>query len=365
MKTLSKITIKNKTYPLPQYLPDGTLAVVRNLDSQDIKATKTQAMVVNAYHLKDEPGIKTLQKAEGIKKFMNFPGLITTDSGGFQLFSLIQKNPKLGKIIDQGIVLYSGTKKRTKSIFTPEDSIKMQFAIGADIMMCLDDFTPPEAQYQRIESSVQRSLHWAKRCKQEFNKQIKIHKFSDDNRPLLFAPIQGHRHKKLRKLCADELLKINFDGYALGGWPFDDQGHFDYDMCEYNASLTPDNKPRFALGVGTPQNIVDLYQMGYHFFDCVLPTRDARHQRLYVFNKKPTRNNLLDSDDWYQHLYIKKSKNKNQFQPLSKYCQCQFCQNYSKAYLYHLFKINDGLAYRLATIHNLTFYQQVIQALRS
>jgi len=361
---LNSITIKNKKCQFPIYLPDATLGVVRGLASDDIEKCGIEGVVINTYHLKDNPGLKVLQKIGGIKKLMNYKGLTASDSGGFQLFSLIQKNPNLGRIVDDGVILYSGPKKRKKILFTPEDSIKVQFAINSDIMITLDDFTPDAADKKRTEESVFRTIAWAKRCKTEFDKQIKKRSLSKANRPLLFAPIQGHDNNELRKKCAVQLLEIGFDGYGLGGWPFDKKGNFNYEMCSFNASLTPDNSPRFALGIGTPQNIVELYKMGYHIFDCVLPTRDARHQRLYSFSKNPDEIDILNEKEWYKFIYINRGKYSDDIKPINEYCQCETCQNYSRAYLHHLFKVGDPLAFRLATVHNLTMYQQVIEKLR-
>jgi queuine tRNA-ribosyltransferase len=359
-------------------LPDATLAVVRNLDQIDLKKIGLKTLMVNTYHLINRPGKEILEKAKGVKKFMNWDGLVSSDSGGFQLFSLIQKNPNLGKITDEGVVLYTGEKKQKKKLFTPEDSIKMQFAIGSDIMICLDDFTPPGADEKRIEESVKRSIDWAKRSKIEFEKQLKIHNFDsfdkNENRPFLLAPIQGHKNKKWRQYCADELLKISFDIYGLGGWPFDQDGNFDYDYCQFNASLTPDEFPRFALGVGTPENITKLFFMGYQIFDCVLPTRDARHQRLYTFKINPKNLNQVKLaelnkenrlNEVFDFLYIGKGKFKDDFTAISEHCDCPLCQNtaVNRAYLHHLFKVGDGAAFRLASLHNLRSYTLLMEAL--
>ncbi len=362
---LKKLQIKDQEYDLPIFLPDATLGVVRNLDSQDLVQIGTEGVVINTYHLKEKPGIEILNQVGGIKSLMNWPGLTASDSGGFQLFSLINRNPDLGKITDQGVVHYTGKNKQNKHIFTPEDSIKVQFAIGADIMICLDDFTPDDADENRIKTSVDRTIDWGKRCKTEFERQLKKHQLTNKDRPILLAPIQGHRDFKLRKYCAQELKKIGFDGYGLGGWPFKDNGDFDYEMCSVNASLSPDDKPRFALGVGMPDNIVELFKMGYHIFDCVLPTRDARHKRLYVFKQDPTKINILEAQDWFDYVYINRGRHKTDQSPVSPYCQCSVCSNHSRAYLNHLFKVKDGTAYRLAELHNLYFYNQVIKLLRA
>lgn len=398
---MSEIQIKNKSYRLPIFLPDATLGVARNLDSLDLAKVGLQGVMVNTYHLIQKPGEKVLQKIGGIKKMMNWSGFVSSDSGGFQLFSLIRKNPNLGKITDEGIVLYTGPKKQKKTLFTPEDSIRMQFTIGSDVMICLDDFTPPstteqsavslvdetrlvplgappEANEKRIQESVERTVAWAKRAKIEFEKQLTEHGFDENNRPLLLAPIQGHDHKKWRTYCANELKKIGFDIYGLGGWPFTKNDQFDYSFCQLNADLTSKDSLRFALGVGTPENIVKLFFMGYQFFDCVLPTRDARHQRLYTFKVDPKSLNRTDLEklskedrlsEIFDYCYIGKGQFATDTNAVSDFCDCPICQKtvdvpqVSKAYLHHLFKIGDGSAFRLASLHNLRVYTQLMEIL--
>lgn len=373
---------------LPVFMPDATLGVVRSLSPNDLQAIGLNWLMVNTFHLMSQPGEEILKKAGGLKKLMNWPGFLASDSGGFQLFSLIQKNPNLGKITDEGVVLYSGPKKQKKSLFTPEESIRLQFAIGSDIKIVLDDFSPPDADEARLEESVKRTIAWAKRAKVEFDKEIQARQAQQlsaqkdpqktqqlDPRPLLLAPIQGHTHRKWRQYCADALLEIGFDIYGLGGWPLDKNKQFDYQFSQFNAQLTPDSQPRFALGVGSLENIVHLYLMGYHFFDCVLPTRDARHQRLYVFKtnpqelnleeiKKLVKNNQLDKI--FDYLYIGQGKHQTDFKKISEHCDCPICQNQqiNRAYLHHLFKVKDSSAWRLATLHNLRTFQLLIEALR-
>lgn len=373
---MRSIQIKKHTITLPTYLPDATLAVVRNLMADQVQATGITGAVVNTYHLRTQPGLETLRTFGGVHQFMHWSGFITSDSGGFQLFSLIAKNPQLGKVIDEGVVLYTDSKRQHKTLFTPENSIAAQFTINSDIMICLDDFTPPDADEKRIIQSVERTIEWARRSKEEFLRQLISHGYTgweDPNRPKLFAPIQGHAHKQWRAHCAQELLAIGFDGYGLGGWPFNSTG-FDYDFCAYNASLTPDEFPRFALGVGTPENIIRLRQMGYDFFDCVLPTRDARHHRLYVLKtaaltavwpqlaKDPA---AIPQSSWLEYAYLNRTAFAQQQQPLDQECPCKLCQHYSPAYLHHLFKAQDALAFQLATLHNLTTYARVIAFIQS
>lgn len=356
---------KNQTqYPLPLYSPDATLAVVRSLSSQDVANTGIKSLVVNTYHLKERPGLELLNQVGGVKQFMNWDGLVTSDSGGFQLFSLINKNPKLGRITDEGVITYSGKNRQKKILFTPEDSIRVQFALGSDIMVCLDDFTPPDADLKRTKESVRRTILWAERSKTEFERLVKKNSFTQENRPLLIAPIQGHNKYDLRKECAQRLVEIDFDIYGLGGWPFDADGNFDYELSRINSSLTPNDKHRFALGIGNPENIVKLTRMGYHFFDCVLPTRDARHKRLYAFTTDPDSIDFDHDSDWYKYVYLGRGSMSDDLNPISNCCDCFTCQNHSRAYLHHLFKIKDPGAFRLATIHNLRFYARLMEKLQ-
>ncbi len=363
--TLTKTKILGKEYQFPIYLPDATLGVVRGLDSKTVTKTGIKGVVINTYHLMTNPGTEVLDQVGGIKNFMNWSGLTASDSGGFQLFSLIHKNPKLGKITDDGVVLYTGEKQQKKTLFTPEDSIRVQFSIQSDIMICLDDFSPIDASTKRLRESVDRTVAWAKRCKAEFTKQCQQHGYNDENRPLLLGVVQGHNNHKLRKECAQKLEAIGLDGYGLGGWPFKTDGSFDYDMCQTTADVTPNDKIRFALGIGSPENIVKLYQMGYNIFDCVLPTRDARHQRLYVFTKNPAIIDFDQAENWYDYLYIGRGSFKQDTKPIDQHCDCHTCQNYSRSYLNHLFKVKDNLAFYLATIHNLRFYARLMELLKN
>ncbi len=330
--------INNFNSLFPIYLPDATLGVVRSLDSQDLQNCGIKGIVVNTFHLMSKPGIKILNKAGGIKKLMNFRGVVISDSGGFQLLSLIYKNPRLGRVENKGVALYSGLKKQRKTYFTPEKSIQIQAAINPDIMICLDDCPKVCALRQENEISVIRTIEWAKRSKSQFSK-LKLQSFK------LFAVVQGGNYPDLRKKCALELIKIGFDGYCFGGWPMRN-GRLNHKILKYTASLLPDNKPKYALGVGKPEDIKACFKMGYTIFDCVLPTRDARHQRLYL--KKG-------------YLYINKQKYALDFRPISQNCKCHTCRNYSRAYLHHLFKIKDPSAWRLATIHNLWIYSSIFK----
>lgn len=366
MQYLKNYTIKNKKMIFPIYFPDATRAVVRSLSSRDLKEAKVEGLVTNAYHLMTQPGASVIENLGGIKKFMNWDEWIVTDSGGFQVLSLIQRNSSIGKISDKGILFYrkpSGEKK--KYYFTPEKSIQVQFKLGADVLICLDDFTPPKATGVEIELSVKRTVEWAKRCKDEFQKLVEQNEMTDANRPILLGVIQGGDDKKWREECAKKLTEIGFDGYGLGGWPLDKDGELDVEIVKFTADLMPDPLPKFALGVGNPQNIVECFKMGHSIFDCVLPTRDARHHRLYVFAHDLDQADVLSAERIHEYLYILRERYVRDRRPISEFCDCYTCQNHSRAYLHHLFRIEDSLAWRLATIHNLRTYTKLIEKLRS
>lgn len=334
----------------PTFFPDATRGVVKGgLDSRDLDQCQIEGLVINTMHLSTE-------NQKDMHTLMNWQKPLITDSGGFQVMSLIHQNPKLGKLTDNEAIFIDEDHKR--NVFTPERSIELQLGLGADILICLDDCTRPDADLAIQEKSVERTINWAKRCKTYFDQQTANLK----NRPLLFAVVQGGENKELRTKCAEELSKLNFDGYCYGGFPVDLNKRFLTEILELVASILPDDKPKYAMGVGTPQNIVDCFKMGYDMFDCVIPTREARHKKLYLLNN--SLENLDLAQEFYSTIYIQNSTFKDASAPLSKFCDCLTCQNYSKGYLHHLFKVKDMLALRLATIHNLRFYSMLMEALK-
>lgn len=350
---VDSLTIKGKKYPLPLFCPDATRGVVRGLDTTDLSLAGVGGLIVNTWHLNDYPGRDYILDCGGVKKLMNFEGLLISDSGGFQVHSLFQKIPGFGKITDRGLVTYTGPKKQHKILFRPEDSIKMQFVLGSDIVICLDDFTPPGADENRIKHSVERTVSWARRCKAEYERQLQYWRMDQDERPLIFAVIQGHDNWEYRRWCAQQLVEIGFDGYCLGGQKFNQDGGVDLDWAAKNAKLTPDDKPRYAMGFGKPDEMIKMYRQGYEIFDCVLPSRDARHARLYISNERP--------GESYRFLNLNKAIYAHDFTPLDPHCGCHTCQSTTRAYLHHLFKIGDTSFARLATIHNLHFFSQMVK----
>ena len=358
------LQLNHGTVQLPAFFPDGTYGVVRCVDSDDLQKCQVPGLVMNGFHLLSKPGVSVLKHFKGAHAFSGWNRPILTDSGGFQVFSLIHQNPKFGEIRKKELIFRpdGGNKK---IILTPEKSIQFQFVCGSDIMMCLDYCTHPEDPYEISKLSVELTIDWAKRCKQEYEKQLITRRIHTENRPLLFAVIQGGSCRELRKICAEELISIGFDGFGFGGWPVASDGKLVEDILEYTASLMPDDKAKYAMGLGKPDGIMKCVEMGYTLFDCVIPTREARHNRLYVFDDDAENSTDLEGYPFsYSHHYILDDKHKRDDRPVSESCDCPACTNYSRAYLYHLYKIGDSLAYRLATMHNLRFYTGLMEKIR-
>jgi len=353
------LTSKNLNYSLPIFLTDATFGVVKALDSKDIENSQIKGIVVNTYHLLNTPGSKVIESLGGIKKYMNFRGLTVTDSGGWQIFSLIHRNKKAGKITEKGVTFSYGKLKGT--VFTPEDCIDTQFEIGSDIIICLDDFTPPNVSERKILDTVERTIRWAGRCKKRYEENLVKYGFTESNRPLLFSVVQGGDLIQMRKYCIEKLLEIGFDGYGFGGYMIDENGNLDLDISKKLAELIPDQFYKFALGVGDPYQVVRCLDFGWEIFDCTLPTRDARHKRLYIFNQEINSRQDLENKNFFSYLYLGKDKYIDSSERISEICDCYTCENFSLGYLNHLFKINSVSAQRLASIHNLRFYSQLFE----
>lgn len=366
MGYLKKFSLGSKEVNFPIFLPDATKGAVKGLDGRDLKEAGVEGVVVNSFHLTSEPGTTVVKSLGKLKRFMNWDGWVVSDSGGFQLLSLVYENKSYGSVNDDGIRFSRDSKgRRKRHNFTPEKSIQVQFNLGADIMICLDDCPPISAGLDENQLSVRRTIEWAKRCKDEFLKQLEDRKETAHNRPLLFAVIQGGNYEDLREKCAKELMKIGFDGFCFGGWPLDKEKNLNRKILLFTATLMPDGLPKFALGVGNPQALIDCVKMGYNIFDCVLPTRDARHHRLYVFSKDPRQIAFNDEvTNITEFIYIKDEKYARDPRPISDYCDCYTCRNYSRAYLRHLFEIEDPQALRLSSIHNLRVYTKLTEVLR-
>lgn len=366
---MDELLLPHGAVKLPAFFPDGTRGVVRTVDSADLESCRIPGLVMNAYHLMSNPGQSVIKSLGGLNSFINYSRPILTDSGGFQVFSLIRENAKFGEIQDKQIVFRQDKQNGDKIIFTPEKCIRAQADYSSDIFMCLDYCTHPGDSDETNRKSVNITIKWAKRCKDEYLKIFASKSNKYKPRPLIFGIIQGGNDKILRKECADALISIGFDGFGFGGWPLDDKNNLIYDILAYTAELMPDNLVKYAMGLGKPEEIVACRKMGYNLFDCVIPTREARHNRLYIFSDEYNSLGDIDSTDlnsrgFYEYYYITDDKYRRDSRPVSKLCDCDCCKNYSRAYLRHLASIGDSLAHRLATMHNLRFYTQLMDLLK-
>ena len=348
---------------LPAFLPDATLGVVRSVDSTDLEQCGIQAVVMNTFHLMQRPGSSTVTALGGLHKMCGWQRPIITDSGGFQAYSLIRQNARYGSLNNKGITFQPDGSAR-KFHLTPEKSIQLQLRYDADVVVCLDDCTHVDDSLEVQQESVNRTIQWARRCKQEFQRVLQQKKLPRDRQPLLFAVVQGGGSRELRQHCAGELLEIGFDGFGYGGWPLDGEGKLLTDIIAYTRELVPPAFPMHALGIGHPANVLECARMGYGLFDSAMPTRDARHGRLYAFTTEPTVPADNWSEPWLTYIYVNDDKSIKNDAPVSRFCDCLCCSRYSVAYLHHLFKINDSLFLRLATIHNLRFMTQLTERLR-
>ncbi len=356
------LTLTHGTLQLPIFLPDGTQGVVRSIDAQDLTNSHIQAVQMNAFHLMQRPGSSTIQALGGLHKMTGWQQPIFTDSGGFQIYSLLRQNKKNGSISDKGAVFRpSGTDKKYN--LTPEKSVQLQVSYGSDLVICLDDCTHAEDPLSEQESSVARTVAWARRCRLEFDRLMAQKRVDEGKRPLLIAVVQGGNSDELRRQCANSLLEIGFDGYGYGGWPLDSKGNLLAEMLAHTRELIPSQFTLHALGVGHPVSIAACVEMGYEIFDSTMPTRDARHGRLYMFNQDP-KGTRFEGRDWFRYIYIKDKKHVKTNRPLSEFCDCALCTHYSVGYLHHLYKLNDNLYARLATIHNLRFMTMLMATLR-
>jgi len=364
MNNPERLSLLHGDLLLPQYLPDATLGQVRSVSAESTAACGIEAVVMNTFHLMHKPGASTVKALGGLHKMSGWEKVIVTDSGGFQAYSLIRQNAKYGSLNDNGIIFRPENSSR-KIILSPEKCIQLQVSFGSDVLFCLDDCThiddPPEEQ----ELSVSRTIAWAKRCRTEFDKLMDEKRLEKDYRPKLFAVVQGGQSEDLRKRCAEALLEIGFDGYGYGGWPLDSENALVEDMLGLVRELIPSNFLIHALGIGHPPYIARCTAMGYDLFDSAMPTRDARHGRLYTFKSIPEGYGWVNSDAWFGYLYINDEKHIKTALPIDENCSCPICESYSVGYLRHLFKVNDGLYHQLATMHNLTFMSRLMSFLRS
>jgi len=325
----------------PIFMPVGTQGTVKAVNQsyleEDIKA---QIVLSNTYHLYLRPGTEVLESAGGLHKFINWNKPILTDSGGYQVFSLSE----LRKIKSDGVEFRSHLDG-SKHFFTPEKVIGIERSIGSDIMMVLDECTPYPCEYEYAKKSKNLTSDWAILNKEAFDKSKPLY----GHKQFLFGIIQGSVYKDLREESAKDLVKQDFDGYAIGGLAVGEPAETMYEMVDFTTDFMPDEKPRYLMGVGRPENILEAIERGIDMFDCVMPTRNARNSCL--FTSKGV-------------LSMRNSKYKDDFSTIDENCDCYTCKNYSKAYLRHLYIAKEILALELGSIHNLHFYLNLVKEAR-
>ena len=318
-------------FEVPMFMPVGTLATVKTLSPEELVDMGAQVILANTYHLHLRPGEDIVAKAGGVHKFMNYPNAMLTDSGGFQVFSLAKKCD----ITEEGVTFKSHLNG-DKILFTPEKVIEIEEKIGADIIMSFDECIPYPVTYEYAKNSTLRTLRWAKRGKD-------AHKREDQ---ALFGIVQGGEFPDLRKMCAEELVKMDFDGYSIGGTSIGEPKDVCYKMIDMAVPYLPESKPRYLMGVGSLDYILTGIEKGIDMFDCVLPTRIARHGTLMTHNGR---------------VNIKNQKYKEDFTPLDPECNCYTCRNYTKAYLRHLYVCDETFGKRLLSLHNTQFLLDIVK----
>jgi queuine tRNA-ribosyltransferase len=357
------------TVKTPIFMPVGTLATVKALDSEDIASTNPEIILANTYHLYLRPGLDIIKNAGGVHNFMKHQGPMLTDSGGFQVFSLGQQAANKGrtsnvKITDEG-VKFKSHLDGSKHFFTPKKAIEIQRQIGADIIMTFDECTPDKASEKYTREALDRTHNWANQCKQYWEKNKRKNTYG--RYQSLFGIAQGAMHKDLRRESVQKIVDLDFDGIALGGETIGYNMKGSVEILDWTRDLLPKDKPRYAMGLGlNPQDIVDAILAGYDMFDCVAPTRLARNGALYhgeldTSGKKP----ILKSKYNKGRLQIGNSIFKKDLSPISDTCSCTTCQKgYSRSYLRHLFKTDELTYFRLSSIHNVHFMVNLSKEMR-
>lgn len=332
---LGKISTKHGEVNTPAFIPVGTQATIKALTPEDLKDLGTEIILCNTYHLYLRPGHELIKNLGGLHRFMHWNYPLLTDSGGFQVYSISENQ----KVSEEGINFKSHLDG-SKHFLSPELCIEIQEALGADVVMCLDECIPYPASYDYTNDSLERTTRWAKRCQESKKRKDQA----------LFGIVQGGMFKDLRERSARELVNLNFDGYALGGLSVGESTSLMREMVKHTAALLPEKKPRYLMGVGTPEDMVEAVTRGIDMFDCVLPTRNARNGMLFTSFGK---------------IVIRNSKHRSEEIPVDPHCTCYTCTHYSRAYLHHLFSAKEILSSRLNTLHNLSYYLNLMAEMRT
>ncbi len=331
---LGRIETDHGSFATPAFLPVGTQGSVKSLTPEELVEMGVEAILGNTYHLYLRPGYETIGRLGGLHTFIHWNKPILTDSGGFQIFSL----GSLRKVSEEGVTFQSHLDG-SSHFLTPEIVMEIQRTLGSDIAMVLDECVPYPSPYEDVKVSVTRTSSWAKRCLQ----------VRDETDPALFAIVQGGVHRDLREKSAQALVEMGFQGYAIGGLSVGEPKSMMLDVLGWTIPLLPENAPRYLMGVGTPEDIIDAVMSGVDFFDCVLPTRNARNGTLFTSSGK---------------ISIKQSQYAEDPRPVDETCGCYTCRHYSRAYLRHLYLSKEILSSRLNTVHNLYYYMYLLAEIR-
>jgi queuine tRNA-ribosyltransferase len=333
---LGKITTPHGEINTPVFMPVGTQATVKTLSPDDLASIGAEIILSNTYHLFLRPGHELIRDFGGLQRFMRWDRPVLTDSGGFQVFSLAE----LRKITEEGVTFQSHIDGGAKHFITPEYAIEIQEALGADIIMAFDECVPFPATHDYARESLERTLRWAKRCRDA----------KKETGQALFGIVQGGMYPELRKRSAEALVDIGFDGYAVGGLSVGETKPVMYEMIEASVPSLPEDKPRYLMGVGTPEDLVEGVDRGIDMFDCVMPTRNARNGTFFTSSGK---------------VVIRNAQYERDKLPIDPACGCYTCRTFTRAYLRHLFNAGEVLALRLGTIHNVFFYLNLMRNVRA
>jgi len=332
---LGRLHTPHGTFDTPMFMPVGTLATVKTMSPEELKAIGAGVILSNTYHLWLRPGEDIVEEAGGLHRFMNWDRGILTDSGGFQVFSLSDLRE-----IEEAGVHFRNHLNGEKMFLSPEKAVHIQNALGSDIMMALDECPPYPADRDYLKKSVERTSRWAERC-------LKANRHPD--RQALFAIVQGGVHEDLRKMSARDLTSLDFPGYAVGGLSVGEPKHLMYETLEFTTPLLPEDKPRYLMGVGSPDALIEGAIRGIDMFDCVLPTRIARNGTCMTSTGR---------------LVVRNAEYARDYRPIDENCDCYVCQNYTRAYIRHLVKANETFGLRLTTYHNLYFLLKLMERVR-
>ncbi|OGX34297.1 MAG: tRNA guanosine(34) transglycosylase Tgt [Omnitrophica WOR_2 bacterium RIFCSPLOWO2_02_FULL_50_19] len=336
-----KIKTSHGEFDTPAFMPVGTQATVKTLSNNELDDCGVQILLSNAYHLYLRPGEDIIKNAGGLHKFMNWEKPILTDSGGFQVFSLAV----LRKVTDEGVEFRSHIDG-SKHFLTPEKMLEFQTSLGSDIMMVLDECVHYPCEYEMAKRAVVRTLEWARRSKDRAGGDFE---FKPNKKQDVFGIVQGASYRDLREDCARALVKMDFDGYALGGLAVGEPREITDEMTRFTVELLPEDKPKYLMGVGEPQDLFDAVSAGIDMFDCVVPTRNGRNGTAFTSNGR---------------FSVRTAANAKELSPIEEGCGCYACRNHTRSYIRHLFNTDEILGLKLVSLHNVYFYQKLMREIR-